>query len=309
MVMRDALAGEILDRAHARIPGRVGDGDGNELVARPLGALRRDHLQPALGGEIVEARGEGGHAEVGVARHDGERRLGRGGEVLDREVEARLLEPALLERDEDRPRRGQPQQRDRRLGEVLARARRTPAAPQPSRPMQRDASNDPGTPTPPVFLCRELLGGTPATDGSMIIAAVRQDVYFLVMPQNTVTGGGTAGVSTLLRTAQTPNHSPSGTWVTICMACFCTASAAAFFSAGVPAAMKFVAQLLHARVARPAGARLLAGRGQVRRHQRVEDVELHPARAEGAPAAFETGPLFVSAAPPCSASPSAGPRP
>ena len=56
-----------------------------------------------------------------------------------------------------------------------------------------------------------------------------------VMPQNTVIGGGTAVVSMLLRTAPTANHSPSGTWVTTCMAWTCTASAAAFFSAGVTA--------------------------------------------------------------------------
>ena len=95
-----------------------------ELVARPLGALRRHTFKPALGREIEEARGEGGDAEVGVARHHGERRLGRGGEVLEREIEARFLEPALLLGDEDRPRRGQPQQRDRRLGRVLRRAPR-----------------------------------------------------------------------------------------------------------------------------------------------------------------------------------------
>ena len=58
------------------------------------------------------------------------------------------------------------------------------------------------------------------------------------MPQNTVIGGGTAMVSMLLRTAQTSNRSPSGTWVTICMARICTASAAAFFSGSVVAAMK-----------------------------------------------------------------------
>ncbi len=32
--------------------------------------------------------------------------------------------------------------------------------------------------------------------------------YFFSMPQNAVTGGGTAGVLTFLRTAETPNHSP-----------------------------------------------------------------------------------------------------
>ena len=115
----DALAGEILDRAHAGVPRRLVTAMTLSWIARPLRALRRDHLQPALGREIVETGGEGGHAEIGVARDDGERHLGGGGEVLEREVDARFLEPALLLGDEDRPGRGQPQERDRRLGEIL----------------------------------------------------------------------------------------------------------------------------------------------------------------------------------------------
>jgi hypothetical protein len=38
--------------------------------------------------------------------------------------------------------------------------------------------------------------------------------YFLVTPQNTVTGGGVCMVPMLLRTADTLYHSPSGMWVT-----------------------------------------------------------------------------------------------
>src|SRR5215475_8013392 len=55
------------------------------------------------------------------------------------------------------------------------------------------------------------------------------------MPQNVVIGGGTGLVPMLARTAETPNHSPSGMWVTICMAWRCTSSATAFLSASVVA--------------------------------------------------------------------------
>src|SRR5215831_21107137 len=37
-----------------------------------------------------------------------------------------------------------------------------------------------------------------------------------------------------------------------------------------------VAHFLHGRIARPAGARLLAVRGKERRHQRIEEVDLNP---------------------------------
>ena len=50
------------------------------------------------------------------------------------------------------------------------------------------------------------------------LAAARSHAHFFVMPQNTVIGGGTFMVPILARTAPTPYHSPSGTWVTICMA-------------------------------------------------------------------------------------------
>ena len=180
----DALAGEILDRAHARVPRRLGDGDGDQRVARLLRALRRDHLQPALGGEVVEARGEGGHAEVGVARDDGERRLGRGGEVLDREIEARLLEPALLLRDEHRPRRGEPQQRDRRLGQILglrrAHERRRHDAGQ-RRPTGQTFTEHPRLP----FSGAEFTVIPRRSRGTLSAAKIR---HFLLMPQNTVTG-------------------------------------------------------------------------------------------------------------------------
>src|SRR5438552_12044987 len=54
-----------------------------------------------------------------------------------------------------------------------------------------------------------------------------------------------------------------------------------------------VAQLFHRRIARPARTRLLAGRGEKRRHQRIENVELHPAGRKGIPATLRRRPLLV----------------
>ena len=46
------------------------------------------------------------------------------------------------------------------------------------------------------------------------------------------------------------------------------------------------AHRLHALVARPAGARLVAGGSEIWRHERIKDVHLDPAGREGVPATF-----------------------
>jgi hypothetical protein len=47
---------------------------------------------------------------------------------------------------------------------------------------------------------------------------VRESGYFLVTPQNTAIGGNGDGNPMLSRAAPRPRHSPSGMWVTTCMA-------------------------------------------------------------------------------------------
>jgi hypothetical protein len=66
-------------------------------------------------------------------------------------------------------------------------------------------------------------------------AICRPRGYLLVNPQNTVTGGGAVSVSTLLRTAVTPYHSPRGMCVTTMVLSTCARSAICRFSAGLTA--------------------------------------------------------------------------
>src|SRR5262249_52832835 len=114
------------------------------------------------------------------------------------------------------------------------------------------------------------------------------------MPQNVVIGGGTGRVPMLARTAEAPNHSPSGMWVTICMAWRCTSSATAFLSASVVAwanlsrSFSMTSSLGHPpRAFSPVVMRL----GVISGSRRPSLTQLgarrvHPARAEGVRTAF-----------------------
>ncbi len=73
------------------------------LPSKPLAsfALRADDLQRALSGQIVEAAGEGGDAEGRVARNHRDRDRLRRFKKLQFDVEAFLLEVALLDGKEE----------------------------------------------------------------------------------------------------------------------------------------------------------------------------------------------------------------
>src|SRR6201985_3828022 len=106
---RDALAGEILWRLQPGSVSVVAGEIADQRIAGLLAAHAADHFQRALAGEIVEARGEGGDAEVDVARGGRNRDRLRRIEEFQLDIEAGVAEVALVLRDEDRRRRRQAQ--------------------------------------------------------------------------------------------------------------------------------------------------------------------------------------------------------
>jgi len=104
--------GEVVDPAQTLLPGGVGGEDSVAFVALGLLRLRSDDFEAALAGEIEQAGGEGGEPEVDIAGHHRDRDRLRRVEKLKLEIEPLLFEVAFLDRNEQRPRRHEPQDAD-----------------------------------------------------------------------------------------------------------------------------------------------------------------------------------------------------
>ena len=116
---RHAFAGEILWRLQPGGIGIVAGEIADQGIAGLLAAHAADHLQRALAGEIIEPRGEGGDAEIDVARGGRHRDRLRRVEEFQLDVEPGLAEIALVLRDEHRRRRRQPEHADLGLQRIV----------------------------------------------------------------------------------------------------------------------------------------------------------------------------------------------
>ena len=84
---RDALAGEILWRLQPGGIGVVAGEIADQGIAGLFAAHAADHLQRALAGEIIEPGGEGGDAEIDIARGGRHRDRLRGVEEFQLDIE------------------------------------------------------------------------------------------------------------------------------------------------------------------------------------------------------------------------------
>ncbi len=140
----EAMARQLVDAGQAVIEGLVGCQDGGPFVAFLLVQAAADDFQRALFGQVEEAAGQRGDADIDVARNRrGGDRLG-GFEEAERQVDAFVAEIAALLRDvERRGRQGVQQPEPQRFVSLCDGAR--PAV-RPSRMIPRNSCQHGGGP-------------------------------------------------------------------------------------------------------------------------------------------------------------------
>ena len=117
------MAGKFRGRGQAGGIGFLGDQDGRALVAALLVQPAADHLQRALLGEVEEAAGQRGDADIDVARYRGRGDRLRGLEEAECEVDALVTEVAAFLGDVERRGRERVEQaKTQRIGGVCGGA-------------------------------------------------------------------------------------------------------------------------------------------------------------------------------------------